>query len=566
MKRLPDGRIVFESPSEVPPVALSLGTTAWNRTGDWRSREPVFRDLRPPCSAGCPTGQDIVDAIRLFAQGRVREAGEVILAANPFPATTGRVCPHPCATACNRGRLGGALDIPGVERALGDALLREQVELPRGGHADGRVAVVGAGPAGLAAAHYLALAGHAVTLYAREDRPGGLLRTGIPPYRLPRAVLDAEIQRALVPGVRFEGGRSLGADLALAGLVREFDAVLLAIGLHAPRSLGVPGEHAQGVVDGLELLAGLHRGEPAPEGEHAIVIGGGNTALDCARSLLRLGRHVTVAYRRGREDMPAFTDEVEEALEEGIRIEEWVMPLEARVRGGRVRWLQLVRARPGAKDASGRSRPEPIPGSEFVLAADLVIVAAGESLDAEGLPETLLRGGVVVSPADRRMAEGVYACGDCTGGGGTVSHAIGAGRRVAAQVCAALGGEAPVVDPVLARGAASEIAGWDRMRPFYFSSASPRPRGRAHREQRLRGEMEVRLGFAEAEARAEAARCLSCGTCSGCENCYQLCPDRAVVRGAPGGYGVDRSRCKGCGVCYEECPRGAVDLRDLGGR
>ncbi len=565
MKRLPDGRIIFESAAEVPPVALSLGTTAYNHTGDWRTREPVFRDLRPPCAAGCPTGQDVVDIVRLFAQGRVRQAGEVILASNPFPAVSGRVCPHPCVTACNRGRLDGSLDIPGIERALGDALLRERVESPRRGGGEGRIAVVGAGPAGLAAAHYLALAGHAVTLYAREDRPGGLLRTGIPPYRLPRSVLDAEIERALAPGVRFEGGRVMGRHFALPKLVREFDAVLLAIGLHAPRPLGIPGEEIQGVVDGLALLGALHRGEPAPEGEHVLVVGGGNTALDCARSLLRLGRQVTVAYRRGQADMPAFADEVEEALEEGVRIEEWTMPLAVRANGERARWLQLVRARPGPKDSSGRARPEPIPGSEFVLPADLVVVAAGESLDAEGLPEALVRDGSVASPHDRTLAEGVYACGDCTGGGGTVSYAVGAGRRAAAQVCAALGGEAPLVDAVSARGAALEIAGWDRMRPFYFPPAPGCARGRSNREERLRGELEVRLGYAEAEARAEAARCLSCGTCSGCDNCYQLCPDRAVVRGAPGRYDVDRSRCKGCGVCFEECPRGAVELRDRGG-
>ncbi len=565
MKYLPDGRIVFEAPAEVPPVALSLATTGYNRTGDWRTREPVFRDLRPPCAAGCPTGQDVVDVVRLFAQGQVRQAGEVVLASNPFPATTGRVCPHPCVTACNRGRLDAALDIPGIERALGDALLRERLGPPRRGCGEGRVAVVGAGPAGLAAAHYLALAGHAVTLHAREGRPGGLLRTGIPPYRLPRSVLDAEIERALAPGVRFEGGRTLGRDFALPKLVREFDAVLLAIGLHAPRSLGIPGEDERGVVDGLGLLDALHRGEPAPEGKDVIVLGGGNTALDCARSLRRLGRQVTIAYRRGRSEMPAFADEVEEALEEGVRIEEWTVPLRLRSSGGWVRWLQLSRARPGAKDASGRARPEPIRGSEFVLPADLVVVAAGETLDAEGLPEALVRDGAVFSAPTRSLAEGVYACGDCTGGGGTVSFAIGSGRRAAAEVCAALGGEPPLVDPVSARGAGADIAGWDRMRPFYFRRAPARARGRVDPEQRLRGVAEVRLGYLEADARAEAGRCLSCGTCSGCDNCYQLCPDRAVVRGAPGRYDVDRSRCKGCGVCFQECPRGAVGLRDRGG-
>jgi NADPH-dependent glutamate synthase beta subunit-like oxidoreductase len=563
MKRLPDGRVVFETLADVPPVAMTYASTAWNRTGDWRSREPSFRDVTPPCAAACPAGQDVVDQVRLFAQGRVREAGEVMLSANPFPATTGRVCPHPCDVACNRGRIDGALDIPGVERALGDALLSERLHPPVRPGGGARVAVVGAGPAGLTAAHFLALAGHRVELYAREERPGGLLRTGIPPYRLPRAVLDAEVERALRPGVRFEGGRALGDGLDLARLGAESDAVLLAIGRHAPRRLGVPGGEARGVVDGLALLEALHRGEPAPEGDRVVVVGGGNTALDCARSLLRRGRAVTVAYRRGREEMPAFGDEVAEAVEEGVAVEAWAIPLEVRSRDGRVVGLRLVRARPGEKDASGRPRPEPIPGSDVELSADLVVVAAGERLDAAVLPEGMVRDGAVAVPADRSAGK-VFACGDCAGGGGTVAHAIGAGRRAAAELCALLGGEPPVVDLLAARRAGRAVAGFDRIRPAWFPPAPPRARGRAEVGPRRLGDAEVRLGFDADSAQAEAARCLGCGTCTGCDVCYQLCPDRAVLRGAPGGYLADTSRCKGCGVCAQECPRGAVELCEVG--
>lgn len=559
MKRLDDGRIQFESPADVPPVARSFASTAWNRTGDWRSREPVFRDLTPPCAAACPAGQDVVDQIRLLAQGRVREAGQVILAANPFPATTGRVCPHPCQGVCNRGRLDGAVDIPGVERALGDALLSEGVEIDPAGRGGARVAVVGAGPAGLTAAHYLALGGHQVTLYAREAKPGGLLASGIPPYRLPRAVLEAEVERALRPGVRFEGGRALGRDLDLAWLGREFDAVLLALGRHRARRLAVPREDAPGVADGLALLEALHRGEPAPPGEQVVVVGGGNTALDCARSLLRLGRRVTVAYRRGREDMPAFADEVSEALEEGAALEEWLLPVEVRLLGGRASSVQFVRARPGDRDASGRPRPIPVPGSECMLLADLVVVAAGEGLDAAGLPAELVRDGSVAP------AGAVFACGDCTGGGGTVAHAIGAGRRAAAEIAERFGGRAPPVDLVAGRGAQGEVAGFDRMRTAYFPTVPARPRVRADAAERRRDLREVRAGFEAGDAAAEAARCLACGTCTGCDNCFQFCPDRAVVRGAPGQYAFDPARCKGCGVCVEECPRGAIGLRELGG-
>lgn len=563
MRRLPDGRIVFESPADVPPVAMTLSTTAWNRTGDWRSREPVFRDLTPPCAFACPVAQDVVDAIRLLAQGRLRDAGEVILDANPFPATTGRVCPHPCTAACNRGRMDGAVDVPGVERALGDALLAGGFESARRGQGGGRVAVVGAGPAGLTAAHFLALGGHVVTVFDRDARPGGLLRSGIPPFRLPREVLDGEIARALRPGVRFDGGRALGAGLDLGLLEREHDAVLVALGRHAPRRLGVPGEDAAGVVDGLSLLAALHRGEAAPAGRRAVVVGGGNTALDCARSLRRRGWEVAVAYRRARTDMPAFADEVEEAKEEGIEVEEWLVPSEVRAVGGRVREIAFDRARPGPPDASGRPRPVIVPGSAIALEADLVVVAAGESLDAAGLPDAWARDGAVV-PRDGSAGR-VLALGDCAGGGGTVAHAIGAGRRAAAVVAARLGGGAPSVDLLAERGAGAEVAGFDRIRPAWYPPVPPAPRGHADAAVRRGDDREVRRGFSRAEACDEAGRCLACGTCSGCGVCEQLCPERAVLRGAPGAYAVDKTRCKGCGVCVQECPRGAIELRELGG-
>lgn len=559
MKRLPDGRVVLGG--DVPPVAMSFATTAWNRTGVWRSREPVFRDRTAPCSAACPVGEDIADQLRLAAQGRIADAGELVLSVNPLPATTGRVCPHPCAAACNRRALDGAVDIPGVERALGDALLVSGVVLRPAAPLGLRAAVVGAGPAGLTAAHRLALAGARVRLIAPEDRPGGLLATGIPPYRLPRAVLDAEIARTLALGVAFEGGRGLGAGLDLAALAAEHDAVVLAIGRHAPRGLAVPGATSAGVVDGLALLAQVHRGQRAPPGDAVAVIGGGNTALDCARTLARLGRRVTIVYRRGRADMPAFADEIEEALEEGIAIEEWLLPAEVIARAGRARWVRMQRARPGAPDASGRPRPEPVPGADLVIPADLVVVAAGEELDLAALPVELVRSGAVLAdPTHATPLARVFAAGDCLPGGGTVAHAIGSGRRAADHVLASLGAVPLPPGALAARGAAPEVAGPDLIRPHWFRPEPPVGRGRVPPAERLGHVAEVRDGFSPDDARAEAGRCLSCGSCTGCDVCFVLCPDRAVIRGAPGGYGVDRDRCKGCGVCAEECPRGAVDL------
>ncbi|BDG04420.1 FAD-dependent oxidoreductase [Anaeromyxobacter oryzae] len=559
VKRLPDGRV--DLGGRIPPVAMSLASTAWNRTGAWRSREPRFQDRTAPCVAACPLGQDLPDQLRLAAQGRLRDAAQLLLSVNPMPATTGRVCPHPCARACNRAALDGAVDVSGVERALGDALVTEGVAPRPEGRLALRVAVVGAGPAGLAAAHRLALAGADVRLLAREARPGGLLVTGIPPYRLPRGVLKGEIARILAAGVRFEGGFAL-AEGGMDALLESHDAVLVAIGRHLPRPLGVPGADAAGVVDGLALLDAVHRGAPVPPGQEVVVVGGGNTALDCARTLLRLGRKVTVAYRRGREDMPAIPDEIEEALEEGVHLETWALPVEVVVRSGRARWLNLARARPGVRDASGRPRPERIPGGDFVMPADLVVVAAGEELDPAGLPEEVVRGGSVAAPEHRTAVPRLFAAGDCLPGGGTVAHALASGLRAADALLEALAGIRRAPPALEARGASPEVVGPDRIRAHHVTPAPPRRRGRANAPMRLGGG-EVRFGFDPDAARAEAARCLSCGSCTGCDVCYLVCPDRAVVRGAPGGYAADAERCKGCGICAEECPRGVVTLAEV---
>jgi len=561
-RRLPDGRVDLEG--EHPPVATSFGTTAWNRTGLWRSRAPVFQDRTAPCAAACPAGEDVPDQLRLAAQGRLGDAGVLALAVNPFPATTGRVCPHPCTARCHRAALDGALDVPGVERAIGDALLAAGVRAERAARAGLRVAVVGAGPAGLTAASRLAWGGADVTLLAREDRPGGLLATGIPPYRLPRAVLEAEIARAL-DGVRFEGGRALGAGLALAELLAEHDAVVVALGRHAPRRLAVPGAEAPGVVDGLALLDAVHRGEAAPQGASAVVIGGGNTALDCARTLVRLGRQVTISYRRGQEDMPAFAEDIAEALEEGVKLDPWSLPSEVILRGGRARWLRLERARPGPPDASGRPRPVPVPASDYVVPADLVVVAAGETLDGAGLPAEALAGGDVAAGEDHRTpVPRLFAAGDCLAGGGTVAHAIGSGRRAADALLAALGVRPAPPSLLEGRGARPEVVPRDRVKPHLFPHLLPLPRGRRDVQARLADAVEVRLGFDAARARAEAARCMSCGSCTGCDVCRTVCPDRAVIAGAPGAYRADAWRCKGCGLCAEECPRGVVDLVPAG--
>lgn len=561
MKRESDGRVKFESLAELPPVTISFASTAWNRTGLWRSREPAFAERRAPCAAICPAGEDVPDQLRFAAEGDLAAAGELLLRANPFPAVTGRVCPHPCTDSCNRREMDGAVDVPGVEREIGDDLLRRRFRAQRAPSNGRRIAVVGAGPAGLTAAYHLALAGFGVDLFDREERPGGLLWTGIPPYRLPREVLEGEISRVLDAGVAFHGEHAFTGN-GLEELREGYDATLLAVGLGASHSLRVPGEKGPGVVHGLDLLRGLHRGEAAPAGDPVLVVGGGNTAFDCARSLNRAGRRVTVVYRRDRSAMPAFAEEIEEAIEEGVRVEEWRAPVEVRTEGGRVVALRCVRTRAGAPDASGRPRPEPVPGSEEDLPAGLVVVAAGEVIDRRSVPEGLLgASGVAAQAGGRTDLPWLFACGDCTGDGGTVAIAIGRGRGAAAAICSRFEVPGPELDLPGERGAAAEVAGPERVRARCFESRPPLGRPRLPADARGAAE-EVRPGFGPERARREAERCLSCGTCTDCGTCWILCPEQAIRRGGPGRYEVDVTRCKGCGICAEECPRGAVDLRE----
>jgi Pyruvate/2-oxoacid:ferredoxin oxidoreductase delta subunit len=286
--------------------------------------------------------------------------------------------------------------------------------------------------------------------------------------------------------------------------------------------------------------------------------------MDCARSLLRASRSVGVFYRRDRASMPAFADEIDEALEEGVRIEEWVLPEALVVEGGKVRGIRFVRARPGAPDSSGRPRPERIPSSEFLVEADLVVVAAGEVLDPSPFERSLLTGGFIAASGTlETQMPGVWASGDCLGGGGTVAEAIAQGRRAAVAIAQKLGLVGPAPDLLAARGAGADVIGFDRIRPHYFAAAPAVHRSKSDVRSRLGGG-EVRVALAHAQACAAALRCLSCGTCTGCDNCFQLCPDQAVVRDAPGRYRVDVARCKGCGICVTECPRGACVLCDLG--
>ncbi len=504
------------------------------RTGAWRTQVPRYRSHAAPCSAACPAGNDVLGFVRALETGGLEAAAGILSRTQPLPSVCGRVCPAPCMTACNRGAYDGAVNVRALERWIGDHAAHRPAR-PAPAERRRRVAVVGSGPAGLSAAFALARAGHEVTLHEGEDRLGGVLRTGIPEYRLPPEVLDRDVDRILSLGVTARTGAFLDAD-GVARLAAQNDAVIVAAGLPRLTALDAPGVELDGVRQGIRFLDAVRKGEAPRLSGHVVVVGGGNTAIDCARTALRLGASaVSIAYRRGRKEMPAIAPEIDEAVEEGVRLLLHRQPV--RIAGeGRVEGIELAEVELGEPDASGRRRPV-VTDRTALVPCDAVLLALGQSADRSIVPDL----------------PNVLLAGDMATGEGTVTHAIGDGRRAAARVLAALDG-AP--QPVRARPAPEELVTPAHVRFSHFEVEPP------HRERHRKGSPaalgfdEVNRGLAGPE---EAGRCFSCGTCTECDTCVLYCPEGVVSR-ALHGYRIDDDFCKGCGMCVAECPRRAMEM------
>ncbi|HEX5525600.1 MAG TPA: NAD(P)-binding protein [Solirubrobacterales bacterium] len=540
-------------------ITLDVGSSLANHTGSWRDERPLYVDRMPPCNDGCPAGENVQAWLYEAEEGGAgyERAWRKLVEENPFPAIMGRVCYHPCETACNRAQLDEAVGIHSVERFLGDEAIKQgwSFELPGNGSADGdgrgnkRALVVGSGPSGLSAAYHLTRLGHAVTIYEAGSQPGGMMRFGIPRYRLPREVLDAEIQRILDLGVELETGRrveNVQAEMEAGG----FDAAFLAVGAHIGRRAYVPAGEAARIVDAVSLLHDLEEGERPLLGRRVAVVGGGNTAMDVARTARRLGAtDAVVVYRRTRERMPAHAFEVAEAEEEGVEM----------------RWLETVKGFDGGKltiekmelDADGFPQPT---GELEELEADSLVLALGQEADlsllrgVEGIEE---RDGVVeVGPNMMTGHPGIFAGGDMVPAERTVTVGVGHGKRAARHIDAWLRGTELPQPP------RHEIAGFDSLNPWYYSDAPRAEQPRLEAARRASGFDEVVGGLDEGNALFEARRCMSCGNCFSCDNCYGVCPDNAVIKlGAPGErYEIDLDYCKGCGICAEECPCGAIEM------
>lgn len=569
--------------TNTPLVAVSNRPSLENKTGGWRFARPVFVDRVAPCSRQCPAGEDIAGMLFLASQGRYEDAWRLIVRENPFPAVMGRVCYHTCEQRCNRAEHDEAVSIHSVERFLGDYALERglQVEdLPEEGEPS--VAVVGAGPSGLSAAYHLRRMGYRLTVLDAMERPGGLMQYGIPAYRLPRDVLDGEIARLERMGVRFEMGRKVGGEKVWADLATEHDAVFLAIGAHREARLDLEGESLDGVFRALPFLADVNHGSFPALGEHVAVIGGGNSAIDCARVCRRLGAKVSVFYRRSEAEMPAHPEEVALAREEGVAFEFLRTP-EAILGPDRVRGVRLARMELGEPDETGRRRPVPT-GKTLDAACTGLILAVGESPDPESLPGGLEldTSGVPSDAFGRTGLAKVFVGGDLAPIPRTVTHAIGSGKRAAAAIQAFLSGKGPEHVDILfrwgdtgnvclgdledrtlfpRRNPIPEVVEYDGLNPFYFDRRPALSIRNRSVEERLGGFDEVVSGPTEAEALAEAARCFNCGSCTECGNCYLFCPDVSVLKDPGGfGYAIDLDYCKGCGICVHECPRGAMTM------
>ena len=535
------------------PFAITLdpGTSLANQTGSWRTEKPVYVDSLPPCNNACPAGENIQHWLYHAEEGDYQEAWQVLMADNPLPGVMGRVCYHPCETACNRAELDEAVGIHAIERFLGKKAWEEKwvpsVDAPASGK---RVLVVGAGPSGLSAAYHLTRLGHAVTIREAGPMAGGMMRFGIPKYRLPRDVLDYEIERILSIGVTLELNTKV-EDIEAAFEKEGFDAVFVAVGAHLAKRIDIPGYAAGKILDAVSVLRDMETGaEPPQLGRRVVVYGGGNTAMDVARTAKRLGvEESMIVYRRSRKEMPAHDFEAAEAEEEGVMIH-WLRTIKQMDEGGfQVEKMEI--------DADGRPQPT---GEFETIEADTLILALGQDVDTsflEAVPGVeIARDGVVnVTPQMMTGRPGLFAGGDMVPAERTVTVAVGHGKKAARNIDAWLRGEA--YQPP----AKTEIVTFDKLNTWYYTDAPQTRQGELDLVRRQSGFDEVMLGLNEDNALYEARRCLSCGNCFECDNCYGVCPDNAVIKLGPGKrFEFNYDFCKGCGICASECPCSAIKM------
>lgn len=604
----------MNAPERVPPAIWTTGTTEVFHTGTWRARLPRHISAPSPCHAACPVDGDIAHWLGRARERDFRGAWEILTRNNPFPAVSGRVCHHPCETACNRKGFDEAVSICKLERFVGDLGLEQDWSYPApAAERNERVAIIGGGPSGLAAAYHLRRRGYQVTIFEAQPQLGGLMRDGIPAYRLPRDVLEGEIARILALGVDVRTGAAIDSPEAFAQLRATHDAVYVAAGARRPKRLPQLDYDQLWVVDGAYWLAQANAGHVPALGHRVVVIGGGSAAIDVARSARRAGHEVTLLALEARAQMPAQAAEVEETLEEGVQLVDGASLVRATAQTDGSVELECVRVRFIAGEERGRFRVEPVEGSEFRLQADAIVPSIGQDPDLTPFVGAIACNGALIQVDGAQATDlpGVYAGGDVASMARFVTEAFGMGKRAAlaidralspraasgAQAATQSSAEAPQAgsrdeiiaaeangaagtagtaqpdetpgQPLRDRLAGQRLAGLgldsaqlvelDAIATFYYPPDARAPERRLDPAERI-GDVEVQLGLEIEQALAEAQRCFSCGTCISCDNCFHYCPDMAILRLPEGGYAVNDDYCKGCGICVRECPTGSMEM------
>ncbi len=531
--------------TELPDLAHTVG-----RAGPVRSRMPIYVDLLPPCNGACPAGENIQEWLRLVKADEDEAAWRELVRNNPFPAIHGRVCYHPCETACNRKELDGEVSIHAVERYLGDlAIERGWQFVPPSRSSGRRVLVVGGGPSGLSAAYQLALLGHEVEIRDGAPQPGGMMRYGIPEYRLPRDILDAEISRVANLGVTMITDHMV-SDLSQEQVEGRFDCVFVAIGAHLSRRVDIPAMDASRIVDAVSFLRDVASGVRPEIGSKVAVYGGGNTAMDAARVARRLGAEESIiVYRRTMEQMPAHAVEREEAMAEGVQMN-WLRTISSVDESDlTVEIMQL--------DENGKPRGT---GRFEHLEADTVILALGQESDSgflRKIPGMRFDHDVVKVDPRTLMTDvpGIFAGGDAVPSERTVTVGVGHGKRAARQIDAWLANR-PTVEPVK-----HPVATFDKLNVWYFGDNMRTTQPELEPTARVTDFDEIVGGLTPEQSHVEAGRCLSCGNCFECDGCLGACPEDAVIKLGKGRrYRFDYERCTGCATCYEQCPVHAIEM------